>query len=250
MVNDRLKAAMRDRTADVHTIASAAEVDPKTVYRWVAGRIPHPRHRWAVARFLDSDEVFLWPDAERKANEKATAEIVDVYPFRANIPTEKWWELIISSNSNIDLLGYTLYFLPMQHPQFGPELAKKCEQGVSVRAVVANPDSRHVADRDVEEDLAMTLGVRIKTSLKYLSKLVECPSFELHIQDLPLYNSVFRFDDQMIVTPHLHATPGAAAPALHLRRLAKDGLFDRFASHFESVWATTVPATPQLIGTR
>jgi hypothetical protein len=27
-------------------------------------------------------------------------------------------------------------------------------------------------------------------------------------RDAPLYSSIFRFDDQMFVTPHLYATPG------------------------------------------
>jgi len=39
----------------------------------------------------------------------------------------------------------------------------------------------------------------------------------------------------------LYATPGASAPLLHLRRQAADGLFDRFAGHFEAIWATTTP---------
>jgi hypothetical protein len=46
----------------------------------------------------------------------------------------------------------------------------------------------------------------------------------------------------MLVTPHLFATPGSSAPLLHLRKIGNNGLFDRFASHFESVWATTKPA--------
>ncbi|OLB77090.1 MAG: hypothetical protein AUI14_17235 [Actinobacteria bacterium 13_2_20CM_2_71_6] len=66
-------------------------------------------------------------------------------------------------------------------------------------------------------------------------------NFELRLQDVPLYNSVFRFDDDMFVTPHLYATPGASAPLLHLRKLGTGGLFSRFADHFDAIWATTTP---------
>jgi len=50
---------------------------------------------------------------------------------------------------------------------------------------------------------------------------------------------VFHFDNEMLVTPHLFTTPGSAAPLLHLRRNADDGMFSRFADHFVNVWTTT-----------
>ncbi len=87
----------------------------------------------------------------------------------------------------------------------------------------------------------MTLVVRIQTTMKYFRPLLNCPGFELRYQDVPLYNSVFRFDDEMLVTPHLYATPGSSAPLLHLRRLGPNGLFSRFAGHFEGIWADTEP---------
>jgi hypothetical protein len=57
-----------------------------------------------------------------------------------------------------------------------------------------------------------------------------------------MYNSLFRFDDDMFVTPHLYGTPGYGAPLLHVRRLGPDGVFANFAGHFEAVWTTARPA--------
>lgn len=54
-----------------------------------------------------------------------------------------------------------------------------------------------------------------------------------------MYNSVFRFDEDMLVTPHMYGTPGYRAPLLHVRRLTSGGIFDAFASHFERVWEAT-----------
>jgi hypothetical protein len=243
MANQRLRSAMDRRRASIDALALTAEVDPKTVGRWLGGRVPHPRHRWAVAKYLAEDEEFLWPGLQRKApsSDSAQAEIVDAYPYRSDIPNTRWWELISGAQRQIDLLGYTLYFLPLEHQGLIETLRDKCAAGCKVRAVIARPDSPYVADRDAEEDLAMTLAVRIHTSLKYFQPLTGCDNFEMRYQSVPLYNSIFRFDDQMLVTPHLYATPGSQAPALHIRRLSPNGMFSRFTQHFDGIWEKTQP---------
>jgi hypothetical protein len=54
---------------------------------------------------------------------------------------------------------------------------------------------------------------------------------------------VFRFDDQMLVTPHLVSNlVGHDSPMLHPRRMQDDGLFDRFAAHVDALWAPGRPA--------
>ncbi len=241
MANERLLAAMQRAEVTARDLATLTDRDPKTVSRWVGGRVPHPRQRFIVAKELGEDEEFLWPGAHRKpqSTASATGEVVATYPYRSNMSTDAWWRLISSAEHQIDLLGYTLYFLALDHPELVPVLLDKCANGCKVRAIIADPRSTHVAYRDAEEAQPITLVARIGTTMKYFGPLRECESFEMRYQDLPLYNSVFRFDDQMLMTPHLHATTGSSAPMLHLRRLAPNGLFSRFSSHFESIWATT-----------
>jgi hypothetical protein len=48
--------------------------------------------------------------------------------------------------------------------------------------------------------------------------------------------SVFRFDTDALVTPHLARLVGHDSPLLHLRRQAAGGMFDRFAEHAEELW--------------
>lgn len=243
MGNERLLAAMAQANMTVKELATLTEKDPKTVSRWIGGRVPHPRQRFIVAKALSEDEEFLWPGAHRKPESvaSATGEIVGTYPYRSNMSTQAWWKLIIDAKHQIDLLGYTLYFLALEHPELVAELERKCADGCKVRAVIADPRSAHVAYRDEEEGEPITLVARISTTMKYFKPLRDCGGFEMRYQDIPLYNSVFRFDDQMLMTPHLFATPGSSAPMLHLRRLAPNGLFSRFARHFEDVWSHTTP---------
>ena len=117
----------------------------------------------------------------------------------------------------------------------------KCAAGCRVAAATGHPDSQHVAYRDVEEGTPLTLAIRIRTTLTAWRGILDCPGLELRFQDVPLYNSIFRFYDEMFVTPHLYATIGSQAPLLHLRRLGPGGLFDRFASHFDGVWVASIP---------
>ncbi len=56
-----------------------------------------------------------------------------------------------------------------------------------------------------------------------------------------LYNSVFRFDDLMLVTPYLVRARGYQHPALYLRKLSPYGLFASFEDQFEQIWGTVTP---------
>jgi hypothetical protein len=244
VANERLREAMSAADVSVETLARSTDVDPKTVQRWIAGRIPHPRHRWAVVEQLHEAEGYLWPNAQQgSAAMDASAEVIGAYPHRSQVDAGRWWRLISAATSQIDLLGYTLYFLPQQHPQLVPTLVGKCDRGARIRLVIADPSSEHVRERDEEEQEPITLVARIKSSLRAFAPLLQCPGAELRFQDVPLYNSLFRCDDEMFVTPMLYATPGHSAPLLHLRRLRPDGLFSRFESHFGSVWDASTPVS-------
>ena len=241
--NERLRRAMAQAQVDVDDVSRAAEVDPKTVQRWLAGRMPHPRHRWAVAKALDQDEGYLWPSDGQVLPPGAgtTAEVVAAYAHRADVPAEQWWDLLVAARRQIDLLGYAMLFLSEQHPRLCDLLRGKAAASCRVRIALADPASPQAKERDAEEGLAGALLGRISTALRYLDELRDCEGIELHLHATPLYNSLFRFDDEMFVTPHLYGVPGYGAPLLHLRRLGAEGLFTSYAKHFDDVWATSVP---------
>ena len=52
MSNERLAAAVARGQQSIEQIAREVAVDPKSVQRSIAGRTPHPRHRYALAQLL------------------------------------------------------------------------------------------------------------------------------------------------------------------------------------------------------
>lgn len=242
-MNDRLRRALHDAALDIDDVARATLVDHRTVQRWLAGRTPRPGYRRTIARLVGRDEAHLWPQVVTadRSSAPASVELVDAFAHRADLPPEAWWQLFRGAATQIDVLGYAVQHLHEHHPRLPELLSDKASDGCGVRIAIADPDCAHVLHRDDEERLAGGLAARIRTSMIYLEPLSDVAGIELRCHQTPMYNSIFRFDDQMLVTPHVYGRPGRLSPLLHLRRRAEGGIFDNFARHFEDVWATSAP---------
>lgn len=237
MANQRLKKAMSAAHLSIDDVAREVQVDPKTVRRWVQGGLPYPRHRWTMAALLKEDEDYLWPAEDRTpGGAVATDELVDAYAQRALKPTDEWKLLLEGAVHRIDLLGYAMLHLPEQHPDLMQLLRAKGESGCHIRIALADPDSDHVKYRDAEEDLDGGLIARIKTARRYFADVEDAPNVEMRLHSTPMYNSIFRFDDEMFVTTHLFGIPGSKAPLFHLRKLHTNGIFEDYMLHFERIW--------------
>lgn len=225
-------------------LAESCGVDIKTVGRWITegGRIPRSRHRWAVCDALGEEESVLWPAAAKKAIKVGPdREVVSVYPYRSGCPASLWRSLITQAERELTFAGYTNYFLWLEQARFGTALRRKAAAGCRVRFLVGNPDSDLTRAREAEEEVALPLSTRIRVTLGELDKIRAQPGIDARFSDGHAYLSVFRFDDDMIVTPLLTHQVGHDAPTLHLRRHQPDGLFDRFASHVEELWSRGTP---------
>lgn len=236
--NERLRVAMAANGMEVETLAREVGVDPKTVQRWLRGRLPHPRHRWKTCDVLRRSEDDLWPEAG-SANAglgNHTSEIVAAYARRADSPPQLWAGLLDKVTTTIDLLGYAMLFLPEQHPDLQKTVADKCSRGLRVRVLLADPDCEEVAARDKLEGLGGTLPDRIRTTMNHFRPLADTRGVELRYHRLPLYNALYRFDDQMLVTPYLYRLHGYQHPLLHLNRRGSAGLFEAYAHQFEAIW--------------
>src|SRR5215469_2631020 len=133
-MNERLRAAMSAKGMEIETVARQVGVNPKTVQRWLGGRLPHPRHRWRICDLLEQSEQHLWPGVGLGASgSNAASEIVAAFAHRADAPSQLWAGMLERVRTNLDLLGYAILFFPEQHPQLARLVETKCAQGLRVR---------------------------------------------------------------------------------------------------------------------
>ncbi|OKJ11907.1 helix-turn-helix domain-containing protein [Kitasatospora sp. CB01950] len=225
-------------------LAGRVGVSGKTVERWLSdGRlIPHARNREDAAKVLGVDSTMLWPKVVRDALKIGPdREIIRSYPYRSACPSTVWGDLIKNARTDLLFAGYTNYFLWLEQPNLVESLRRKAEAGCRVRFLLGDPDGEVTRQREAIEDVALTVSTRIRITLENLAKLRDVTGVEArHSAADDATNhvglSVFRFDSQALVTPHLARVVGHDSPMMHLRRQQEDGMFDRFAAHAEELW--------------
>lgn len=238
MRNELLATAMRSAGVSQVRMAAAVGVDPKTVERWVAhGRTPHPRHRATAAALVGCDPSRLW-DVEHEHNDGVPGEVVALYPHRADTPKELWLGLLQSAQRDIWLLANASLFLPEENPVAIEILREKALAGVRVRILLGDPDSPEAELRGREERLYDAIPGRIRMAIAYYRPLLGEPGIDFRQHTTTLYNSIFVFDDQMLVNQHIYGAYGYIAPILHLRRTPGQDMFETYERSFERVWET------------
>ncbi|MEU2089740.1 MULTISPECIES: helix-turn-helix domain-containing protein [Nocardia] len=245
MANERLRDALLRNGLDIDQVAEKTGVDQKTVERWITkGRTPYPRHRHTIASMVRETENYLWPDAiapDRRA-QVAESEVIKVYPHRNSVPADLWSRLLSDVSDRIDILVLAGLFLA-EDPSLARTIKQKTKQGVSIRMLFGDPKAPEAIKRSSEERLAAgTVPARIRNALALIEPLACIDGVEVRFHETTLYNSIFRFDDEMIVNAHVYGLPGAQAPALHLRRLPSGDLFETYMTSFEHVWVNATPA--------
>jgi hypothetical protein len=156
------------------------------------------------------------------------------------VPHSVWRGLLAGARERVDVLGYAAPFVWELEPRMADQLG---ELGVRTRIALCDPDCAHAMERDTLEQLNGTLPGRIRNALTMVDRLRDVPGVQIGLHQVHLYNSIYRFDDRMIVTPFLYRARGFEHPALQLRRLSAFGMFERYAAQFEDVWATVRPLT-------
>ncbi len=229
---------MLRRGLDVGTLADAAEVSTKSVERWLSEKgVPYPKTRYRVAAILQEDESYLWPAAVDKASLNG-AELVATWPRRQDVPRHLWTELLRQAERQIDYIAFAGLFLAEEISDWIPTLQRKANEGVRVRMLFGDPNGAQLASRDQEQRIGGGVAGRVSAVLSYYRPLAGLVEIRLH--DTPLYNSIYRFDDEMIVNSHVYGILAAYTPTMHLRRV--DGAyFSTYLESFERVWASARP---------
>lgn len=235
--NERLRVTLDDAGYTVHGLADRLSLDPKSVQRWVTkGVVPRRATARRAAELLGASSGFLWPQLEIPAEHATRAEIVDIYPHRADTPRRLWLDLLSSTQTELWLFANASLFLPEENPESIEIIRRKAETGVRVRILLGDPDSPEMALRGEEERLHEAIPARIRMALTYYSPLVGTPGVEFLLHRTCLYNSIFRYDSQMLINQHVYGTYGYLAPILHLRRVKGGNLFDMYVRSFDRVW--------------
>jgi hypothetical protein len=247
MANERLRAALaRDRWT-VSGFADVLSVDHKTVERWITkDRTPHRTTVIAAAKLLNEDPAYLWPDFGRRVvSDETHGEVITVYTERSSVPNSLWLSLLRAATDSIDILVYAGLHLPEANPSWPEEIRKKGEESVKVRIAFGDPESPNVRARGDEEGVGAGLAARINYALAWHRPIFGSPNLSIGLHSTVLYNSILRFDDQMLVNPHIYSMPAFRAPIIHLRRIQGGPLFQTYAECFERIWSESRPFDPE-----
>lgn len=242
MPNERLRASL-ERGLTPATLGEEIGVDHKTVERWVSGRVPYRKYRYAVAARLAVDEAYLWPDALSREQVTAASEgeVVAIYPHRFDVPRDAWQRLFASAEREIGVLVYAGMFLA-EDGGLQDVLAAKARAGVRVRLLLGDPASPQVADRGTDEGAGdEAMGVKIRNALMLFRALRDADGPEFRLHQTVLYNSIYRGDDHLLVNTHIYGVPAARVPVWHLRRIPGGEIAVSYLDSFEQVWDAAVP---------
>ncbi|SDT53287.1 helix-turn-helix domain-containing protein [Actinoplanes derwentensis] len=242
MPNERLRTALLENGITPADLATSLKVDPKSVERWISGRTPYRRHRYAVAARLGVDEVYLWPDAlspDQLAN-ASESEIISIYPHRWTVPSDLWRNVFASAEEEIGVLVYSGLFVS-EDAGIQKIFKEKAEAGARVRILLGDPESDAVAQRGADEGVDDVQAAKIRNALVMYRPLRDIEGIEFRLHRTVLYNSIYRADDQVLVNTHIYSFTAAQAPVLHLRRAAGGGMVTTYLESFEHVWDQATP---------
>jgi transcriptional regulator with XRE-family HTH domain len=218
MRNERLRTALLERGMSIADLAEFLTVDPKTVERWIAGRTPYRKHRYAVAAHLGVDEAYLWPDAldhGRLAN-ASESEIINIYPHRWTVGSDLWRNFFERAETEIGVLVF--------------------------RLLLGDQRSEAVAQRGKDEGIGDAIAARITNALVLFGPLRGVENIQFRQHGTTLYNSIYRADDQVLVNTHIFGFPASQAPVLqHLRRVAGGSMVTTYLGSFDRVWDLATP---------
>lgn len=244
MPNERLRRAIHDAGLQLDDVARHVGVDAKTAERWITKeRLPHPADRAQVAQLVGVDEFLLWAQLVQGRRGKAAsdAEVLGIYPMRGAVPANAWYDLLESTRRQFDVLVYAGLFLPDGRADLANVLRRKADEGVRVRLLFGDPYCDAVALRGNDEGIGDGMAARIRLTISYLRSAFDATGLEVRSHDTTLYNSIYRFDDELLVNTHAYGAGAPQSPVLHLRQLPGGQLFDHYMASFERVWERGEP---------
>jgi hypothetical protein len=157
------------------------------------------------------------------------------------VPTHLWFELLEASNRSVDLLFYSALFLSDGHAELANAIRRAASRGPASGSWSATRGQRQSSPEVARKASATTSASRVRMTLHYLDGVDQVDGVQVRGHSTTLYNSIYRFDDDMLVNAHTYGAAAVESPVLHLRRVPRGRLFDHYMKSFERVWAASAP---------
>jgi transcriptional regulator with XRE-family HTH domain len=229
-LNEILRRALLKARISEEDVAARLEVDPKTVRRWLEGRVPYMRHRWVLASMLGLDEADLWPQA--RTARKRPEEVRAIYPNWDAIPSGVWLGLLSSAKRGIDILENDGMSLADDLGLLAA-LSDRTHAGVGARICIRDPDW---SGSEVS-------AARIRNVLARYERLDDGGDVEIRLHRVILNNTLYRADYECLIVQRICAIPDRTAPILHLRKTDRADMISTYLGSFESIWADSLNMT-------
>ena len=240
-MNEPLRRALLRARLREEDVAALLDVDPKTVRRWLNGRVPYASNRAKIADLIGVDEADLWPNAGGPLSVRTRPEELEaVYPHRWAIPRHVWTRFFESAEHEIGILAYSALFLAEDTGILGI-LASRGLAGVTVRIALEDTDGPQIAERGEQEGIGDAMASKIRNALVLYRPLTATANIQIRLHTTVLYNSIYRADDQLLVNQHTYGIPAAHAPVFCLRRTQDGEMAGIYLDSFERVWASAAP---------
>jgi transcriptional regulator with XRE-family HTH domain len=231
-VNENLRRAMLRARLSEEDVAARLQVDPKTVRRWLEGRVPYLRHRWVLAGLLDANETDLWHEVNARPRPR---DLKAVYPNRHAMPRQALLSLFRSAEREIGILDHSGMFLAKQ-PGVLDVLSDRAVAGIRVRICLRNPKMYVPAASETGEGPSGAAPNDNREALALFAGLRQIGA-EIRLHRAVLYNFIYRGDDQFLIIQHLYGISGEREPILYLQSDAIEAMATTYIDAFEHIWA-------------
>jgi transcriptional regulator with XRE-family HTH domain len=229
-VNENLRRAMLCARLSEEDVAAQLQVDPKTVRRWLEGRVPYLRHRWLLANLLGAEEADLWLNSRRRSR---PSELEAFYPNRQAMPRQTWLSLFGSAEREIGILDHSALFLAKE-PNVLSVLSDRAHAGAQVRICLRNPNVPGPGENNARERSSAGPAESCK-ALDLFGGLRQA-GVEIRLHRAVLYTSIYRADNQLLISQHIYGVHDEREPVLCLRSTAVGDMTTAYINAFERIW--------------
>jgi hypothetical protein len=230
-MNEPLCHALIRAGLDEEDVAARLQVDPKTVRRWMEGRMPYRRYRWALAAMLHVSDTDLWPQF---SGERRPDEVVGVYPHRGQISDHAWLRFFGSASREIAILACSGIFLA-EVPGMLDVLRGRAEAGVKMRICLRDPQvpGHHHGGADDHGSQVALIGA----ALALYGPLRDCGDVQIRLHRAEMYNRICIADDQLLLTQSAYGIAPGRQAVLHLRQADEGDLVGTYLDAFDRIFA-------------